>query len=236
MPAFGKTDSGRLWYQTFYEALPWGFGLGRSRLEPWHYFRIQNAKRIIQVVRVDNFLHVGCPTICSQFKVFLQDQYRKWFREITTLPNYEVSPVPKQKRRGHHWNFSKTWRHSTNQIQFVEALQWGSPGSGERAHKLPFSAWPIFLRWPIVQSSYNLTRIQSCNKSRNLFTRYIKVVNHKFKKLKTLFGLHKVRDRNRMLFSVGREFRRIAERNRSNEKCAQKIWRIQMPLWCCACH
>lgn len=74
-PAYGLTESGRLWYLTSYQALTADFGFTRSRYDPSLYYKKQDKEMLILVVQVDDYLYAGTPALSSEFESFLQKQF-----------------------------------------------------------------------------------------------------------------------------------------------------------------
>lgn len=69
------TEPGRLWYMTSQEALTQRFGFKQLSLDPTRYMRGREGKRLMSVVRVDNYLYAGSPVLASKFRQFMQNQF-----------------------------------------------------------------------------------------------------------------------------------------------------------------
>lgn len=76
VPAYGLTDSGRLWYLTSYEALTTHYGFEQSKLDPSLYLRTSGSSTLILVVQVDDYLYAGSPELASNFEEFLHQQFQ----------------------------------------------------------------------------------------------------------------------------------------------------------------
>lgn len=74
-PAYGLTDSGRLWYITSHIALTQTFGLTRSRFEPSLYYMRRGESALMLVVQVDDYIYTGTPDSIQNFESFLQSQF-----------------------------------------------------------------------------------------------------------------------------------------------------------------
>lgn len=75
VPAYGLTDSGRLWYLTSYEVLTKQFGFQQSKLDPSMYLRNMKDSMLLLVVQVDDYLYAGPKELTSKFEEFLHKQF-----------------------------------------------------------------------------------------------------------------------------------------------------------------
>lgn len=75
VPAYGLTESDRLWYLTPYEAFTQDFELNRSRYDPSLYYNIQEDETRVHVLQVDDFLQAATTEILSRFKSLLQAEF-----------------------------------------------------------------------------------------------------------------------------------------------------------------
>lgn len=87
-PAYGLSDSGRLWYRTNDEALLNKYHLTRSEFEPTLYFRKSNSDELAftLVVQVDNYLYCGTDEELAKFDNFLQSQFKIGSLERDSFP------------------------------------------------------------------------------------------------------------------------------------------------------
>lgn len=85
VPAYGLTDSGRLWYLTSYEALTTRYGFKALRLDPSLYLRTSENGTLLLVVQVDDYLYAGSPQLASDFEKFLHDQFQIGSMEHTSF-------------------------------------------------------------------------------------------------------------------------------------------------------
>lgn len=77
-PAYGLTDSGRLWYRTSDQALITDHNLTRSRYEATLYYRHSDNHKLtfLLVAQVDNYIYAGDEREMTSFESFLQNRFR----------------------------------------------------------------------------------------------------------------------------------------------------------------